>query len=178
MRRVSLAKSSLGIAAGILLLTASWASAANDNFERSCDPDCIVKPPKENLFVRAAGDIEPSGATVQLSGTLLKGKKKTVVRVDVTHEYFSLSNQFRAMTVKINGKFPAPNFIVLNHIPACGPGNCVVSATYWFDIDGQESVYPGQFYGQPLVVTFDSSKAADANSIYNTTMAIAVVKKK
>jgi len=45
-------------------------------------------------------------------------------------------------------------------------------------MDAQESVYPTQFLGQPLVVTFDSAKAADANSQYNTTMTIQVVKKK
>ena len=161
---------------GTLSLAASYAAAANDTFTSSCNPPACTQS-KQNLFLRASGDIEPNGTTVQLAGTIVKGKKKTVVRVDVTHEYFSMSAQFRNMVVKINGKFAA-DFLILSHIPACGPGDCVVSATYWFDIDAQESVYPTQFYGQPLVVTFDSSKAADGNSIYNTTMAIEVVKKK
>jgi hypothetical protein len=162
----------------ISLLAASSAWALNDVQERSCDPDCATKPPKQTLFIRSSGDLDGNGASPQITGTLAKGKKKTVIRVDLTYEWFSLSNQFRSLTVKANGKFPI-NFVILSHITSCGSGSCVVSATYWFDIDQQEAVYPGQFYGLPVTISLEqSAKAADANSTYNATLAIAVVKKK
>ena len=171
-------RSILGVTLGMLLMVGSPAYAVNDTFERSCDPTCATKPPKENLFVRATGDLDGNGSSPTVDGTLAKGQKKTVVRVDLTYEWFSTNNQFRAFVIKINNKFPA-NFLILNHLSSCGPGSCVVSATYWFDIDVQESVYPTQFYGQPLVVALSpSAKVADANSTYNATLAIQVLKKK
>jgi hypothetical protein len=165
-------------ALALSLLAAAPAFAVNDTMEQSCDPDCSIKPPKEALFIRSTGDLDANGASPVISGTLKKGQKNTVVRVDLTYEWFSLNNQFRSLVVKINNKFPV-NFVILNHLSSCGPGSCVVHATYWFDINQQEAVYPTEFIGQPLNVALQSSaKVADANSSYNATLAIQVVKKK
>jgi hypothetical protein len=172
-------RSVLGFAVGMLLLGASSASAVNDSFERSCDPLCLSKPPKENMYVKAVGDLDGNGASPEISGTLAKGNKKTMVKVDLTYEWFSLNNQFRPLTVRLNDRYPAGQFLILNHLTSCGPGSCVVGATYLFDVDLQEATYPGQFYGLPLKVDLEqSSKAADANSNYNATLAIEVLKKK
>jgi hypothetical protein len=49
----------------------------------------------------------------------------------------------------------------------CAPPNVAESFT----------VYPNQFYGQPLVITLDSNKAADAGSSYNVTICAEILKK-
>ncbi len=168
----------LGLSLTLSVLGASSASALNDTQERSCDPNCLTKPPKEALFIRSTGDLDANGGSPQIDGLLAKGQKKTVIRVDLTYEWFSTNNQFRALTVKANNKFPV-NFLVLNHLSSCGPGSCVVSATYYFDVDVQEATYPGEFVGQPVTISLmPSNKVADAGSFYNATLAIQVAKKK
>ena len=168
----------LGLSLAMSLVGASSASALNDTQERSCDPLCATKPPKESLFIRSFGDLDANGGSPQIDGTLAKGQKKTVIRVDLTYEWFSTNNQFRPLTVRANNRFPV-NFVILNHLSSCGPGSCVVHATYWFDIDKQEATYPGEFIGLPVTISLvGSNKVADAGSTYNATLAIQVVKKK
>jgi hypothetical protein len=179
MRIARYRRSVIGVAFGVLLFGTSSAWALNEVIDRSCDPDCATKPPKESLFIRASGDLDGNGASPEISGTLAQGKKKRVVRVDLTYDWFTTNNQFRAFTVRVNDRFPAPSFTVINHFTSCGPGECLVTATYWFDLDAQELTYPGEFYGQPLKVDLEAStKAADANGVYNATLAIQLVKKK
>jgi hypothetical protein len=165
-----------------LVLAATPALAINEVYESSCAPvgdqtHPCVKLPKENLCFRQIGDYDANGAGAQASGTLAKGKKGTMLKVDMTYEWFTMSAQFRPFTLKLNGKFPI-NFTILNHLDSCGNGACTRTATTWFDIDAQEQVYPGQFYGQPLTITLDSAKAADAGSSYNVTICAQTLKKK
>ena len=173
----------LGLALGALL-AATPALAINETYESTCLPvggyslpaPACTKLPKENMCFRQVGDFDGNGAIVQAAGTLAKGKKGTIVKVDMTFEWFTLSAQFRPFNLKLNGKFPA-NFLILNHLDSCGNGACTRHATTWFDIDAQELVYPGQFYGQPLNITLDSNKTADAGSSYNVTICASVLKK-
>jgi hypothetical protein len=171
-----LRRASFGLAVGVLL-AASPALAVNEVYESSCGPSYpCAKPPKANLCVRQYGDLGANGEIGTGLGGLAKGKKGTMVKIDTTLEWFSLSNQFRPITVKLNNKFPV-NFVILNHLDACPNGFCLRHATYWFDLDLQESVYPGQFYNQPLEISVVSAKAADANSTYNLTFCAQVLKK-
>ena len=172
----TLRRTALGLALGVLLATTP-AFAVNEQYESTCGPYPCAKPPKENLCFRQVGDFDGSGAIAQAVGALAQGKKKTIVKVDMTFEWFTLSAQFRPFNLKLNGRFPV-NFLILNHLDSCGSGACTRHATTWFDIDAQESVYPGQFYGKPLVITLDSAKAADANSSYNVTICASVLKNK
>ncbi len=172
-----LRNSSLALMLGVLMLAASPTWAVNDVYESSCGPYPCAKPPKTNLCFRQAGDLGASGETPTVLGTLAKGQKGTMVKVDVTFEWFTLSNQFRPFTVKLNNKFPV-NFVIINHLDSCPSGFCLRHAQTWFDIDAQESTYPTQFYGQPLDISFVSAKAADANSTYNVSICAEVVKKK
>lgn len=165
------------IALGVLMLASVPAWAINEVYESTCGPYPCAKPPKENLCFRQAGDLGASGEIVQAVGALSKGQKKSMLKIDMTFEWFTLSNQFRPFTVKVNGKFPV-NFVVLNHLDSCPAGFCLRHGTYYFDMDEQELVYPGQFIGQPLVITLDSAKTADAGSTYNVTMCAQVLKKK
>ncbi len=166
-----------GTMLGLLVMAASPSWALNEVYESTCGPYPCAKPPKENLCFRQAGDLGASGEIVQAVGALLKGQKKTMVKVDMTFEWFTLSNQFRPFTVKLNNKFPV-NFVILNHLDSCPSGFCLRHATTYFDIDQQEAVYPGEFFGQPLVITMDSAKLADAGSTYNVTICAQVLKKK
>lgn len=190
MRRHSL-RTALAAALAALALGTTPAFAVNEIYQYSCDTNaqssppgptspCSTKPPKERVMVSVLGDFDGNGTSPELSAILAKGGKKQLVTVDLTYEYFSQSSQFRALTVRVNDKFPAPNFVILNHITSCGPsGLCLLHAKYWFDVDGLEAAYPGQFYGQPLKVDLEAStKAADASSSYNATLIAEVVKKK
>ena len=162
---------------GLIVMSATPAAAINEIYESTCGLYPCVKPPKENLCFRQYGDLGASGEIAQAIGALAKGKKGTMVKVDMTFEWFTLSNQFRPFTVKLNGKFPV-NFVILNHLDSCPSGFCLRHATTYFGLDAQESTYPGQFYNQPLVITMDSAKLADAGSTYNVTMCAQVLKKK
>ena len=168
---------SIAFSLGLLLLVVVPASALNEFITQSCDPDCAIKPPKTAVFVAQTGDLDGSGAGAPVTATLAKGGKKSVVKVTWTYEWFSLGNTFRSFIPKINNKF-ATNFAVINHLDSCPSGSCTRSATTWFDLDFLEAQYPGQFYGQPLVVTFTSARAVDAGNTYQSTLAAEIVKKK
>jgi hypothetical protein len=178
MIKSSVRSSSIAVVLSMLVLAAAPAWAVNEQYESSCGPSYpCAKPPKENLCFRQVGDLGANGEIVQAIGALAKGKKGTMVKVDMTFEWFSLSNQFRPFNLKLNNKFPI-NFLILNHLDSCPSGFCLRHATTWFDIDQQELVYPTQFYNQPLIITLDSAKTADANSQYNVTICASVLKKK
>jgi len=172
----------LGLTVGALMFATTPAFALNEIYESTCAPlndstHPCVKLPKENLCFRQEGDFDANGAGAQASGTLAKGKKGTIVKVDMTYEWFTLSAQFRPFTMKLNGKFPV-DFTIINHLDSCGNGECLRHATTYFDIDKQEAVYPGQFYGQPLTITLDSAKAADSGSSYTVNICAQVIKNK
>ena len=161
----------------VLLLGTAPAWAVNDVFDSSCAPPCLV-PPKERLVVRGYGDFDANGATPTITGTLLKGKKKNVVIVNVTFQWFALGGGFRPFYARLNNKFPAPNFVIINWLDSCSSGMCARTIQYQWDLDEQELVYPGQFYGQPLVLTFDSNRTVDASSSYQIAFTMEMLKKK
>jgi hypothetical protein len=166
------------VALGVLMLVSVPAWAANEVYESTCGPSYpCVKPPKENLCFRQYGDLGANGEIGQAIGALSKGQKKTILKIDMTFEWFSLSAQYRPFNLKVNNKFPV-NFLILNHLDSCPSGFCLRHATFYYDMDQQESVYPGQFVGQPLVITLDSAKLADASSQYNVTICAQVLKNK
>jgi len=178
----------LGITLG-MLIASSPAFAVNEYYQYSCDSTiasppgptspCVTKPPKERVMVSVSGDYDANGTSPELSVTLAKGGKKQLVTVGLTYEYYSLSGQFRPLTVRVNDKYTPPNFVILNHLPQCTGGFCVVHADYWFDIAELEASYLTQFYGQPLKVDLEAStKNADAGSQYNATLIARVEKKK
>jgi hypothetical protein len=162
---------------GLLVIAPSPASALNEVYESTCGAYPCIKPPKENLCFRQAGDFDANGAGAQAIGALAKGKKGTMLKIDVTYEWFTLSNQFRSFNLRVNNKFPV-NFVILNHLDSCPSGFCLRHSTTYYDMDQQESVYPGEFYNQPLVITLNSAKVADAGSNYNVTVCAQVLKKK
>ncbi len=177
MTRSMLRSSSFAVMIGALVLAASPASALNEVYESTCGQYPCAKPPKENLCFRQTGDLDANGAMGQAIGALAKGKKGTMLKIDMTFEWFTLSNQFRSLNLKVNNKF-AYNFTVLNHLDSCPNGFCLRHATWYYDLDEQEGVYPGEFYNQPLVITVNSAKIADAGSTYNVTVCAQVLKKK
>jgi len=168
----------LGVMLGGLMLGAAPASALNDIVVSSCDPDCAIKPPKKAVFIRQYGDFDGNGAAGPIAVTLAKGQKKTVVRVDWQFTWFTTSATFRSFTLKLNNHFAAPLAPFVNDLDSCGGTACTRSGVAWFDIDAQEAVVPGDFYGKPLTVTMTSQRAADANGMgYQLTLAAQIVKK-
>ena len=98
------------------------------------------------IFVReTAGTLDANANLTPLTGTLLKGTRHTVVRVDAT------------VTVEAGGVGPPSIFFeaTLNdqvagysgHGKACADTRpyCTLSMTLWFDIDQLEATHPGMF---------------------------------
>ena len=166
----------VGLSLAALFASAPSAWALNDVFESSCAAPCL-KPPKENLFIRGAGDFDANGATPTITGTLAKGSKKTVLKIDVTFSWFSLGNTFRVFNAKVNNRFAA-NYTILNWLDSCANGMCTRTMQFYYDMDVQELAYPGEFIGQPLNITFNSSRAVDNGSNYTVAIAAQVFKKK
>lgn len=175
--RISYRRTVVGLSLGVLVLAASPVHAVNDLFDSSCPAPCL-KPPKESIFIRGYGDLDAAGSTPTVTATLAKGQKKTLVEINVTFQWFALGGGFRPMVGKLNNKFPAPNFVIINWLDSCSSGMCTSHTTYQFDLDEQELLYPGQFYGQPLTASFLSARAVDANSQYQMTMSVRAIKKK
>jgi hypothetical protein len=96
-----------GLVGGLALSTA--ASAA---IESSCPAPC-ARPPKSAIFLRDPnGVLGVGGSITPLTGTLLKGTAKTVVRVDAS------------VSVTVDASFHAVEmFVTLNGVPpAIGTG--------------------------------------------------------
>jgi len=110
----------IGLSLGTLLIAAAPASALNDTAVYSCDLACATIIPKSTVAMRQVGDFDANGAPGPIAMTLAKGKKKTLVKVDWTFEWFSLSNTFRVFIIKLNNHFPAPILIVSPGIRPAG----------------------------------------------------------
>ena len=114
-------RTSLVTMLGMLALGTTPALAVDESYQYSCDSTttsvpgptspCVTKPPKERVMVSVYGDFDGGGVSPELSATLAKGGKKQLVTVDLTYEYYSLGAQFRPLTVRVNDKYPAPNFL-------------------------------------------------------------------
>jgi hypothetical protein len=128
-------------------------------------------------MMKQFGDFDAAGAGVPLTATLAKGAKKSLLKIDVNYQWFALGAGFRPFTIRVNNKFAA-NFTVLNELDSCSSGFCVRHVTQYYDLDLQEAAYPGEFLGQPLVITMDSARAVDAGSSYQATLTAEIIKKK
>jgi hypothetical protein len=164
-------RSILGLLGAIVVFGASTAFAV---VESSCPSPC-TKPPKESLFVHETGATITSGfgnCTV-LAGTIAKGKKKTVLRVDASFRGTSVSTGNDCsvnMTVNGIGMNGAGGYYNT-------PAPCIsVTGSFWLDIDAAEAANPGMFINQPLTITLDCR--ADVNTPYAATFSAQVIKKK
>jgi hypothetical protein len=139
------------LVAGAALL----ASPALAVVQSSCPAPC-AKLPRYAIFGReTGGHLDANGYLVDLVGTLAKGIRKTIVRVDASVNVEG-GVGFNSLYVSayLNGK-SAGGVGTSGYGTACASTHpyCTVTATIWFDIDALEATYPGQFVGQPLTVS-------------------------
>jgi hypothetical protein len=161
-------------AATALISSVAWATV-----ESSCPAPCAT-PPKVALFVRARNEpLTANGDIAPLTGTLMKGVAKTVVRIDASVQVES-SPSIPAVFVGViinhhwvSDRYAAP----CSYVPLW---NCSVTGTFWFDIDALEASYPGDFIGQPLEIGMGggSTSLAGSGLQYEASFSAQVVKKK
>ena len=110
-------------------------------------------PPRTTLFVRDAGaTLNSSGSlAAPLTGTLRKGKKKTVVRIDATIVVQGVQPLIPGVFVRPSINGVAVGALQLAAAPCSTvAGVCSASGSFWFDLDALEAENPGAFVGQPL----------------------------
>jgi len=164
----------------IVLLIGLTATSGEATTESSCPAPC-KKLPSANIFVREpAGTLDIAGNIAPLSGQVARGKKHTVLRVDVTLQ-LTTNNGVTGIyqAVSVNG-------VNLGGIggteatQACPAANatCALTVTYWLALDAAEADHPGVFIKHPLVVTFSggSFNVAGAGNAYHATLAAQLLK--
>jgi hypothetical protein len=136
---------------GLVLGLATTANAVNYS----------TSPGKNSAFEASTGNpLVVYGS--QLTATIAKGKKKTVLAIEAgyTDGPYSPVGGVRAlgMGVTVNGIAVQPNpASPEQHVIDCGltdspPATCTLVGTFWLDIDAAELANPGVFVGQPLSV--------------------------
>ena len=168
---------SLGaLIAGAFLIT----SPARATLQSSCPAPC-AKPPRYAIFVReTAGTLDANAHLTPLTGTLLKGSRNTVVRVDATVTVeTSPAPSSLFISAALNNQYPGVGYS--GHGTACADTHpyCTMSMTVWFDIDQLEAAHPGMFVGQPLSVSLGGGglTGGGAGDTYWATLDAQVVKK-
>ena len=109
----------------------------------------------------------------QLTASIAKGKKKTVIAVEASYSdgpYTPTTSTMRVlgMRAEVNGVIMQPNpFAGYMYDTDCGWASgmvdtlaCATKGTFWLDIDAAELANPGQFVGQPLTVTLHAGDLA------------------
>jgi hypothetical protein len=161
----------------VLGATAMLSGNALAVVESSCPAPCPVAP-KTALFVREAGNLAAGGSAF-LPGTLQKGVKKTVLRVDAT---FTVDVDPTVPGLWIMPTLNGINAGNLHPFALCESSRatiCTVSATFWWDIDALEAAHPGQFVGQPLDIILwgGNNFGAGSGLPFQASFAAQVVKK-
>ena len=160
-------------ALGLVLGLATTASAVNYS----------TSPGKNSAFEASTGNPLTAAGTTQLTATIEKGKKKTVIAVEATYgdgPYIPTSVQKRAlaMNVTVNGVTMHPDPAAsYQYVIDCGwamgsgpPAACFTTGTFWLDIDAAELANPGVFVGQPLSIVLTAGDVAASPLIGVTPM--------
>ena len=127
-----------------------------------------TSPGKNSAFESMTGVPLVGLAPPLLTATLLKGKKKTVVKVeamytDGPYDPSPTTTRVLGLAVDVNGVLMEPttggaSSVGQGAVNDCGfatppPTACTVTGTWWLDIDAAETAHPGMFVNQPLTVT-------------------------
>jgi len=141
----------LSIAACFFLAPLAWAAGT-------------TSPGSNSVFVSASNLTLLTGSTSLLTGTITKGKRKTVVAVEgmLTGIGSSAGPRVEEIWPTINGivvepKFkstPDPDTAQVNcPTITSSSGFCTTTGTWWLDIDAAEAANPGMFIGKALNIT-------------------------
>jgi hypothetical protein len=126
------------------------------------------------------GDM-PQAVTTLLTATLLKGKKKHVLVVEATlSSGTSPVPSYLFLRATVNGfpMEPLDSGLLDDVLQACNNGPCILSPTWWLDLDAAELAHPGMFIKQPLTVTLLGGEGFPAPQLDSkATMSVRLQKK-
>jgi hypothetical protein len=150
------------------LLLPTLASAV---VESSCPAPCSVLP-KSALFLRETnGTLGVAGDIATLSGTLGKGIRKRVLRIDTTITVVMENAPFSTVAVypTVNGFFAHPwgvnvTALAVAQCDVNKGSTCSVTGSFWWDLDALEEAHPGMILGQPLVIDLNGGSTTGQGS--------------
>lgn len=175
MQTRSIRRIQIGFAAVLGLVMC--ASSAHAVYEfTTCNNGC-----KENVFVRDSyGTVSNFDQIGPIFGSLEKGKKGNVLRIEATASVLSHAAGIMDCNVSVNNQsIEAGALFGIDHGVSCETsGMCFFTGTYWLDIDAGELANPGLYIGQPLDVVFICSSYANSGQRYGATMSVQMIKKK
>ena len=139
-----------------------------------------TSPGKTSSFASGDGGLDGVGDIPPLTAQILKGKSKTVIKIDA-----SVSTATNAVLVgdyldpSVNGYPLMPSSYIYGQCSATNGAYCTLTATFWMDVDAAELAHPGVYVGQPLNVTLQGGNSATggAGIAYFATLSVTVVKK-
>jgi hypothetical protein len=178
-RRGTAAVTALGLVLGL----ATTASAVNYS----------TGPGKNSAFEASTGNPLTTLAP-QLTGVIVKGKKKTIIAVEASYTdgpYTPTAQVDRilGMNATVNGVVMKPQpSTAYQYVIDCGfaagmvtPACCTTTGHFWLDIDEAELANPGMFVGQQLNVVLSAGDLSAGALVgvqpMDATMSVRVTKK-
>jgi hypothetical protein len=132
----------------------------------------------------------PTGFTTAslLTGTITKGKRKTVVAIEamLTAIGNNTGPRIDAIWPTINGfnvepeDAGGPHIAQINCSTITGTSTnfCTTTGTFWLDIDAAEAAHPGMFIGKALTITLMGvENTGNGDSLLGATLTARVQKK-
>lgn len=113
-------------------------------------------PGKNSAYATVSGLSFSTPAIQPVSVEILKGKKKTVLEIDLTVSAFLSTGDLLEVGVLVNNSLALPlepetGYYTIEKCPSFST-ICTVNAHYWLDLDAAELAAPGTIIGQPLTV--------------------------
>ena len=129
------------------------------------------------------GTLDAAGSIAPLAGTLAKGAKKSILRVEaLVNHLHGGTGTTGVLHVAVNGVLLENGFgggFTDGTVLSCTGQVCLTTGTFWLDLDAAETANPGMFVGQPLsIVLTYTTQAANAGSSYAASFSVQVSKKK
>ena len=163
----------LSALAAVTTLTLNVAPAAAI-YETTCPVPC-----KSNLFVRQTSGLTDGSGIFSLTGTLAKGLKRNVLRIDTTVSFTTASAGTSDVAMYVNGVIIKGGVLFgIDHGTSCPGGICAFSGSYWMDLDAAEVTNPGLFIGQPLVIQMEGNAPGGGVQAFGASISAQLVKKK
>jgi hypothetical protein len=118
-----------------------------------------TSPGKNSVYVSDFSLTTAEFPNNTLTGTIVKGKKGTVLEIHTMISAYAGEPTHLIATVTVNGFPSEPTFEGSGWISGqdCRANNsigCTLTETRWLDIDAAEAAHPGVYVGQPLVISY------------------------
>ena len=132
-----------------------------------------TSPGVNNVYT--SGNVTFAGFIADLMGTILKGKKGTVLEIEGQGQVFDCTGHV-GMSPIVN--FLAPNFGDVYIVPTGGGVFNSNSGVWWLDLDQAEAESPGDFINQPLNITLRANNiTCPDGATFSGTLRARLVKK-